>query len=72
MDKTSGATSSIWLESIEIPDQRGLQADAGADVCIVGAGIAGLTTAYLLSVAGQSVIVLGSQSSGRPGQIVSK
>jgi glycine/D-amino acid oxidase-like deaminating enzyme len=29
-----------------------------ADVCIVGAGIAGLTTAYLLTKAGKSVIVL--------------
>src|SRR5450755_2963593 len=29
-----------------------------ADVCIVGAGIAGLTTAYLLGRAGKSVVVL--------------
>jgi glycine/D-amino acid oxidase-like deaminating enzyme/nitrite reductase/ring-hydroxylating ferredoxin subunit len=32
--------------------------DAQADVCIVGAGIAGMTTAYLLSKEGKSVIVL--------------
>jgi glycine/D-amino acid oxidase-like deaminating enzyme/nitrite reductase/ring-hydroxylating ferredoxin subunit len=35
-----------------------LTADAGADVCIIGAGIAGLTAAYLLTRAGRSVIVL--------------
>lgn len=29
-----------------------------ADVCIIGAGIAGLTTAYLLSRAGRSVVVI--------------
>jgi len=32
--------------------------NAKADVCIIGAGIAGLTTAYLLGRAGRSVIVL--------------
>lgn len=35
-----------------------LSEDARADVCIVGAGIAGLTTAYLLAAEGKSVIVL--------------
>jgi glycine/D-amino acid oxidase-like deaminating enzyme len=35
-----------------------LSHDEGADVCIVGAGIAGLTTAYLLTKAGKTVIVL--------------
>lgn len=32
--------------------------DDRADVCIVGAGIAGLTTAYLLTKAGKTVVVL--------------
>jgi glycine/D-amino acid oxidase-like deaminating enzyme len=32
--------------------------DAHADVCVVGAGIAGITTAYLLAKQGKSVIVL--------------
>ena len=32
--------------------------NAHADVCIVGAGIAGITTAYLLAKEGKSVIVL--------------
>lgn len=35
-----------------------LTKDSQADVCIVGAGIAGMTTAYLLSREGKSVIVL--------------
>ena len=35
-----------------------LSADASADVCIVGAGIAGLTTAYCLAQKQVSVIVL--------------
>src|SRR5690606_23041870 len=35
-----------------------LAADERADVCIVGAGVAGLTTAYLLAREGKSVVVL--------------
>jgi glycine/D-amino acid oxidase-like deaminating enzyme/nitrite reductase/ring-hydroxylating ferredoxin subunit len=35
-----------------------LTTDARADVCVVGAGIAGVTTAYLLTREGKSVIVL--------------
>jgi len=58
MDNTSGATSSIWTIGTRIPSAGPLTADADADVCVVGAGIAGLTTAHLLARAGQSVIVL--------------
>jgi glycine/D-amino acid oxidase-like deaminating enzyme/nitrite reductase/ring-hydroxylating ferredoxin subunit len=42
------------------PDFPPLEQNADADVVIVGAGIAGLTTAYLLSHEGKSVIVLNS------------
>jgi glycine/D-amino acid oxidase-like deaminating enzyme/nitrite reductase/ring-hydroxylating ferredoxin subunit len=42
----------------EIPSDGPLTADANADVCIVGAGIAGMTTAYLLARDGKSVVVL--------------
>ena len=47
-----------------------LQGNAEADVCIVGAGIAGITTAYLLGRAGRSVIVLedGEVGSGETGR----
>ena len=48
-------------------DARALdpQADVDADVCIVGAGIAGLSIAYELSHAGQKVIVLDDGAIGR-------
>jgi glycine/D-amino acid oxidase-like deaminating enzyme/nitrite reductase/ring-hydroxylating ferredoxin subunit len=70
VDKSSGATSSIWLTTAEIPVRHSLDADAESDVCIVGAGIAGLTTAHLLAVAGKSVIVLddGEIGSGETGR----
>jgi len=40
------------------PTFPSLTQDVRADVCIVGAGMAGLTTAYLLTKAGKTVIVL--------------
>jgi len=46
------------------PDQSTLAEDAHADVCIVGAGIAGITTAYLLMKQGKSVIVLDDGAVG--------
>jgi len=41
-----------------MPTCQRLSQDQEADVCIVGAGIAGLTTAYLLQKAGQRVVVV--------------
>src|SRR5205807_1440810 len=41
-----------------IPARPALMEDAHANVCVVGAGIAGMTTAYLLAQEGKSVVVL--------------
>src|SRR5687767_786993 len=46
------------MATATVPDEQRLPGDTTADVCIVGAGIAGLTTAYLLAKQGASVIVL--------------
>jgi glycine/D-amino acid oxidase-like deaminating enzyme/nitrite reductase/ring-hydroxylating ferredoxin subunit len=54
----SGTTTSAWMATAEIPGFPPLAEDAECDVCIVGAGIAGLTTAYRLARAGKRVIVL--------------
>jgi glycine/D-amino acid oxidase-like deaminating enzyme/nitrite reductase/ring-hydroxylating ferredoxin subunit len=54
----SGATVPVWYRDVTIPEHAPLTGNAEADVCVVGAGIAGLTTAYLLARAGKSVIVL--------------
>jgi glycine/D-amino acid oxidase-like deaminating enzyme/nitrite reductase/ring-hydroxylating ferredoxin subunit len=41
-----------------MPSPSALREDLRADICVVGAGIAGLTTAYLLADAGLSVAVI--------------
>ncbi len=47
-----------WLEDVKLETHPALAEDVRADVCVVGAGIAGMTTAYLLAREGQSVVVL--------------
>lgn len=49
---------SSWMETATVPDFSHLSINENRDVCIVGAGIAGLTTAYLLGRAGKSVVVV--------------
>ncbi|HYD49127.1 MAG TPA: FAD-dependent oxidoreductase [Terriglobales bacterium] len=58
MKSDSGQTLSVWMATAELPQSEPLRENTSADVCIVGAGIAGLTTAYLLVRAGRSVVVL--------------
>jgi glycine/D-amino acid oxidase-like deaminating enzyme len=58
MKRGSGATASLWMETADVPSRPALGKDITADVCVVGAGIAGLTTAYLLADEGRSVVVL--------------
>ena len=58
MKPTSGTTLSVWAATVDEPSTSPLGEDRKTNVCIVGAGIAGLTTAYLLAKEGQSVIVL--------------
>lgn len=57
MESGTGATRSLWMTVTGRAIQP-LQHDEEADVCIVGAGIAGLTTAYCLARDGKSVTVL--------------
>lgn len=53
-----GASLSLWSATADVPSFAPLQADAHARVCVVGAGIAGLTTAYRLARDGVDVVVL--------------
>jgi glycine/D-amino acid oxidase-like deaminating enzyme/nitrite reductase/ring-hydroxylating ferredoxin subunit len=49
---------SVWAASAELPEFPPLQENVHVDVCIIGAGIAGLSTAYLLARSGKLVAVL--------------
>src|SRR2546423_13406480 len=58
MKPTSGTTLSVWAATTTEARVSPLAENASAHVCIIGAGIAGLTTAYLLEKEGKAVIVL--------------
>jgi len=51
-------TTSFWMANFEMPTFPPLKENLTADVCIVGAGVVGLTCAYLLSKKGKKVIIL--------------
>ena len=58
MNADSGENRSVWMDTSSVPEQETLRSNINCDVCIVGAGIAGMTTAYLLSREGRRVVVL--------------
>jgi glycine/D-amino acid oxidase-like deaminating enzyme/nitrite reductase/ring-hydroxylating ferredoxin subunit len=65
-EKTMRFTNeSVWAATAPAFAAPALKKDATADVCIVGAGIAGLTTGYLLALEGKSVIVIDKNSAGQ-------
>ena len=61
MDINQKQTTSAWEVSVEMPQHQPLKQDVRADVCIVGAGIAGMTTAYLLARRGKAVVVVDAE-----------
>lgn len=61
-------TRSVWPDPDLVRGGEPLPADATCDVCVVGAGIAGLTTAYLLAKAGRRVLVLEAQPKFAAGE----
>ncbi len=58
MKSDSGATRSLWMEEDTIESNGRLTQDLTVEVCVIGAGISGMTTAYLLSDEGMRVAVL--------------
>lgn len=58
MDRHSGNSRSFWMATKRIGERKPLAGDRQADVCVVGAGVAGLSTALELQRAGRQVVVL--------------
>ena len=53
-----GESVSLWLDSKDRPAFSPLRDNIVTDVCIIGGGIAGLTSAYMLMKEGKSVCIL--------------
>src|SRR5438477_12209112 len=64
-EERAGANLSYWEATAEESALHPLRENAGCDVCIVGAGIAGMSIAYELSRRGHEVIVLDDGEIGR-------
>lgn len=58
MNPEAGKTLSYWAASAEVPSFPFLNDDMDTDVCVIGAGIAGITTAYWLTKANYKVILV--------------
>jgi glycine/D-amino acid oxidase-like deaminating enzyme/nitrite reductase/ring-hydroxylating ferredoxin subunit len=54
----AGANPSFWERTVQKFSTAPLQQDVAADVCVVGAGIAGITTAYIAARQNRSVIIV--------------
>jgi glycine/D-amino acid oxidase-like deaminating enzyme/nitrite reductase/ring-hydroxylating ferredoxin subunit len=66
----TGRTDSLWMVTRHPQAPAPLRQDVRTEVCIVGAGIAGISTAYLLAKAGKRVVVLedGAVGGGETGR----
>jgi glycine/D-amino acid oxidase-like deaminating enzyme/nitrite reductase/ring-hydroxylating ferredoxin subunit len=67
---TSGSNISYWIDSTEQRSFDTLTSDISCDILVVGAGLAGITTAYCLAKAGRQVVVIddGFVGSGETGR----
>ncbi len=63
MQELHDQSQSVWTETL-VPKFVQLENDEQAYICVVGAGIAGLTTAYLLAREGRPVTVVDSHTIG--------
>jgi len=59
-----GKTVSFWEASEDLLNKTALDESIEPDVCIIGGGIAGLTTAYLLAKEGKRIVVIDDGTIG--------
>ena len=66
----TGRTDSLWMATAPPQVLPPLAQDLEAEVCVIGAGLAGITTAYLLALEGRQVAVLedGAVGGGETGR----
>jgi len=58
MEHGSEESTSVWMATANVPSYAELTEDITADVWVVGAGISGMSAAYLLAREGKSVVIL--------------
>lgn len=65
MKHEAGESTSLWMATARrIASEGPLESDMDTDICVVGAGIAGMSTAYGLAREGRRVVVLDSGELG--------
>ena len=57
-------SESIWEKNLSIPERGQLEETIKTDVCIIGAGMAGILTGYLLQKQGLGVVILEADRIG--------
>src|SRR5688572_8888920 len=62
--KSSERSLSVWKATHDTLDFPPLPGSTTCDVCVIGAGIAGMSTAYELSRAGRRVVVIDDNAVG--------
>lgn len=69
---------SVWSMETELPERKPLEGDREAEAVVIGAGMAGVLTAYFLQKRGKNVVVLeadriaGGQTKGTTAKITSQ
>lgn len=63
MDSLPNGSRSVWMTTA-LPQFPVLQEKLKTEVCVIGGGIAGLTTAYLLAREGKAVVLIDARKIG--------
>lgn len=67
-------TKSLWREKTELPERETLNGDIRADAVVIGGGLCGILTAYMLQERGVKTVVLEADriGSGQSGNTTAK
>src|SRR5438477_8476328 len=64
MEQPRGPSRSFWVESAKTIARPPLSKDLSTDICVIGAGIAGMSVAYHLAHEGREVTVIDDGAIG--------
>jgi glycine/D-amino acid oxidase-like deaminating enzyme/nitrite reductase/ring-hydroxylating ferredoxin subunit len=64
MTREGRGSLSLWMASTQVPCFSSLSHSLDTEVCVIGGGIAGMTTAYLLAKEGKDVVLLEARELG--------